>query len=207
MCLFKVKLFDTNIKILLFFFFFFKHLCHSEKLFQNFSWQLLKCLRGTVVAAASQLPTNSPRTDNYYCTVYVTRHVTLHLEIHHSHLEVKKHNQLRLWTADDCESAPSVLKRVRGHVSLRRLEARLGFCLLLLLLVEDDADDVSLVLLHVLHQPLFTCGLKATDTAAEQKHTVFHAGARDRGLTCVWLALGLRLRVRLKPRRVLPLEV
>lgn len=74
----------------------------------------------------------------------------------------------------------------------------MGFWLLLLL-VKDDADDVSLVLLHVLHQPLFTGGLKATDTAAEQEHTVFHAGARDRGLARAGLALGLEL------RRVLPL--
>lgn len=88
----------------------------------------------------------------------------------------------------------------RGHVSLRCLEARLGFRLLLLF-VEDDADDVSLVLLHVLHQALFARGLEATDAAAEQKHAVFHAGARDGGLTRVRLALGLR------PRRVLPLEV
>lgn len=71
--------------------------------------------------------------------------------------------------------------------------------LLLLLLVEDDADDVSLVLLHVLHQPLFTGGLKATDAAAEQEHTVFHAGAGAGA--CAWLALGLRL----EPCRVLPL--
>lgn len=81
----------------------------------------------------------------------------------------------------------------RCHVSLRGLEARLG-SRLLLLLVEDDADDVSLVLLHVLHQALFARGLEATDAAAEQKHAVFHA--RDGGL-----ALGLR------PCRVLPLEV
>ena len=63
---------------------------------------------------------------------------------------------------------------------------------LLLLLVEDDADDVSLVLLHVLHQPLFTGGLIATDAATEQEHTVLHAGARDGGLA-YRQALGLRV--------------
>lgn len=60
-------------------------------------------------------------------------------------------------------------------VSLRRVETRLSFRLLLLL-VQDDADDVSLVILHVLHQMLFACGLKATDAAAEQEDAVFHAG-------------------------------
>lgn len=82
-----------------------------------------------------------------------------------------------------------------GHVSLCCLEAGLCFwlLLLLLLLIEDDADDVSLVLLHMLHQSLFTSGLKATDTAAEQEHTIFHAGARNRELACAWMALGLEL--------------
>lgn len=73
----------------------------------------------------------------------------------------------------------------------------MGFWLLLLL-VKDDADDVSLVLLHVIHQPLLTGGLKATDTAAEQEHTVLH-----RWLACAWLALGLRLEL----SGVLPLGV
>lgn len=64
-----------------------------------------------------------------------------------------------------------------GQLSLRRL------CLLLL--VEDDADDVALVLLHVLHQTLLAGGLEAADTAAEQEDAVLHprAGARGGGLT------------------------
>lgn len=86
------------------------------------------------------------------------------------------------------------------HVSLCCLEAWLDF-LLLLLFVEDDADDVSLVLLHVLHQPLFTGGLEATDTAAEQQHTVLHALAWYMGLNTS-LALGLRLELcRVDPLR------
>lgn len=70
-------------------------------------------------------------------------------------------------------------------VSLSCLQARPGLRLLLLFLVEDDADDVSFVLLHVLHEPLFAGGLEATDAAAEQQHAVLHAGA------WVWLAEGL----------------
>lgn len=79
----------------------------------------------------------------------------IHLEIHHNHLEVKIHIKIFLW--QQIIVRVSVLKRGwEGYGSLCWLEARLGFCLLLLL-VEDDADDVPLVLLHVLHQPLFTC--------------------------------------------------
>lgn len=87
---------------------------------------------------------------------------------------------------------------VGANGSLCWLEACLGFCLLLLF-VEDDADDVSLVLLHVFHQSLFACGFEATDTAAEQEHAVFHGGAWSGGLARVWL--------RLKLHRVLTLGV
>lgn len=44
----------------------------------------------------------------------------------------------------------------------------------LLLFAQYDADEISLMLLHVLHQLLFTGGLEATDTAAEKQHTIFH---------------------------------
>lgn len=56
------------------------------------------------------------------------------------------------------------------------LLAAAGLCGLisLLLLAQYDADQISLMLLHVLHQLLFTCGLEATDTAAKEQHTVFH---------------------------------
>lgn len=60
----------------------------------------------------------------------------------------------------------------------RRLEVSvccLGSFALLLLLVQDDADDVPLVILHVLHQMFFACGLEATDAAAEQEDAVFHS--------------------------------
>lgn len=89
-------------------------------------------------------------------------------------------------------------------ISLSCLEARWRFCLLLLvvLLVEDDADDVSLVILHVLHQPLFTGGLKATDAAAEQKHAILHARTGDGELACSCLGLGLGLEL----HGVLPLR-
>lgn len=88
----------------------------------------------------------------------------------------------------------NIKRRREGHVSLCCLEAWLGFwLLLLLLLVEDDADDVSLVLLHVLHQSLFTGGLEAADAAAEKEHAVFHAEAWNGGLACARLALGLEL--------------
>ena len=46
-----------------------------------------------------------------------------------------------------------------------------------LLLVQDDADDVALVLLHVLHQALLARGLEAADAAAKEQHAVLHAGA------------------------------
>lgn len=53
--------------------------------------------------------------------------------------------------------------------------------LLLLFLVQDDADDVPLMLLHVLHQSLFARGFEAADAAAEEEHAVLHAGAGDGG--------------------------
>lgn len=58
--------------------------------------------------------------------------------------------------------------------------AAAGLCGLisLLLLAQYDADQISLVLLHVLHQLLFTGGLEATDTAAKEQHTVFHTWPR-----------------------------
>lgn len=59
----------------------------------------------------------------------------------------------------------------------------------LLLLVQDDADDVALVLLHVLHQPLLAGGLKATDAAAEQQHAVLHGGPWGE-LACARMGLG-----------------
>lgn len=64
------------------------------------------------------------------------------------------------------------------------------FCLLLLLLLpaEDDADDVSLVLLHVLHQPLLADGLEAADTAAEKQHAVLCIADGGTGGACLWLS-------------------
>lgn len=61
--------------------------------------------------------------------------------------------------------------------------------LFLLLPAEDDADDVSLVLLHVLHQPLLADGLEAADTAAEKQHAVL---CTTDGGTCgarLWLSV------------------
>lgn len=57
------------------------------------------------------------------------------------------------------------------------------------------------MLLHVLHQSLFAGGLEAADAAAEQEHTVLHAGAWRGELARAWMALGLRLKL----CRVLPL--
>ena len=56
----------------------------------------------------------------------------------------------------------------------------------LLLFIEDDADYISLVAFHVVHQTLFTGGLKAADTAAKEQHAVLHAWTR--GEACVQLA-------------------
>lgn len=55
-----------------------------------------------------------------------------------------------------------------------------GICGLisLLLLAQYDVDQISLMLLHVLHQLLFTGGLEATDTAAKEQHTVLHTWPR-----------------------------
>lgn len=74
----------------------------------------------------------------------------------------------------------------RSEVSLCWLESCCLSSSLLLLLVQDDTDDVSLVILHVLHQMFFACGLEATDAAAEQENAVFHTRSWNRSL-----ALGL----------------
>lgn len=56
--------------------------------------------------------------------------------------------------------------------------ARLFRLISLLLFAQYDADEISLMLLHVLHQLLLTGGLKATDTAAEKQHAIFHTWPR-----------------------------
>lgn len=59
-----------------------------------------------------------------------------------------------------------------GSFGVRRARLRL---FVRVLTVEYDADEVTLVLLHVFHQPLLTGRLQATDAAAEEQHAVLHA--------------------------------
>lgn len=63
--------------------------------------------------------------------------------------------------------------------SLRDLEVsvRLGQ---LLVFVEDDADEIALVLFHVLEQAVFAGGLEAADAAAEQQEAVLRGLLRLR---------------------------
>lgn len=79
-----------------------------------------------------------------------------------------------------------------GGAQAQRSEVRLGFSLQLLLLLllpaEDDADDVPLVLLHVLHQALLAGGLEPADAAAEKQHAILGAASRGAGGSCLWLS-------------------
>lgn len=88
-----------------------------------------------------------------------------------------------------------------------RSEIRLGFSWLQFLLlppVEDDADDVPLVLLHVLHQPLLAGGLEATDAAAEEQHAVLCSanGGGSRGR--LWLSVTVEQQQRWRRHILLP---
>lgn len=71
----------------------------------------------------------------------------------------------------------SNFKRLRVNVCvIHSSQRRASLCWLvsLLFLAQYDTDDVSFVLLHVLHELLFAGGLEAADAAAEEQHAVLH---------------------------------
>lgn len=59
-------------------------------------------------------------------------------------------------------SAGRLRRRDAGPRRLARVESCAG------LLVQDDVDNLTLVLLHVIQQVFFAGGLETTDTAAEE---------------------------------------